>query len=310
MNPFPFTAIQRWPYLLGSTFLFLLLWATPFLAQIPGGKILFLSTREGNFDIFSMNTDGRNQTNLTHHPKMDFWISYDKVNAKIYFYSNRDGNPEIYATDRYGNHLTRITHHEGIDKNPQVSPDGQFLLFQSDRDHKMGELYLMHITNGSVQRLTTNTVNEDMASWSPDGRKIVFSKDVAKPADDQEATDGDYELFTIAPDGSAEKQLTQFPGFVSGPAWSPDGKRIAFYGRGEDGNLDLFVMKANGKGIQNITKDTMEEYSPSWSPDGRWLVYTGGDSHNYDIWAIRIDDRQRSRLTDQPKRDEMPIWIE
>ena len=198
---------------------------------------------------------------------------------------------------------------ETSNTNPQISPDGLTILFQSDWNRSSGEIYSLNIETNKTTRLTENEVNEDVAAWSPDGQTIVYSKDARDPKTKLEEEDGDYEIFTMNVDGTDEKQLTHFTGFVSGPCFSPDGKKIAVYGKGEDGYLDLFVMNANGKDIENITHDSIEQYSPSWSPDGKWLAYTGGDKSNYDIWIVNLKSGQRLRLTNDPKRDETPVWV-
>lgn len=275
----------------------------------PTGTIYFLSNRDGNFEVYSMDATGSEQKNLTNHPNLDYWVSYNQLNGLIYFYSNRHGNNDIYYMNKNSLNPRMKPNNEASNTNPQISPDGLTILFQSDWNRSSGEIYSMNIQTNETTRLTDNEVSEDVAAWSPDGKTIVYSKDARDPKNKQEEEDGDYEIFTMNADGTNEKQLTQFTGFVSGPCFSPDGTKIAVYGRGEDGYLDLFVMNANGSDIENITHDSLEQYSPSWSPDGKWLAYTGGDKSNYDIWIVHLKTGQRIRLTTEAKRDETPVWV-
>ena len=164
---------------------------------------------------------------------------------------------------------------------------------------------MMDIDGTNVRRLTDNKLYEEVPSWSPDGKRLAFTREVPLPGDTSGAAH--YDIFVVNTDGTGEVRLTTLEDFASGAAWSPDGKRIAFYGRREK-KMDIFTMDNDGKNIQNVTNDSTEDYSPSWSPDGQWIAYTSGSSKNYDVWAIRSDGTNRVRLTDHPKRDETPSW--
>lgn len=273
----------------------------------PQGNILFMSTRDGNWEILRMNMKGEILKNLTFTKVMDYWASLSPDGKKVYFYSDRKGNQDISVMDADGKNQKTLVAHPATDRLPNISPDGKKIVFVSDRDHEDGELYVMQSDGSNVIRLTHNEVSEDVAFWSPDGRQIIFSKDAIPPQD----TSGemDFEIFIMNADGTGEIQLTRQPGFCSGAVFSPDGKKVAFYGKSDEGNMDLFTMKPNGKQVKNITRDAIEDYSPSWSPDGKWLAYTSGDPSNYDVWILSLKTGEKRRLTDHPKRDETPFWI-
>ncbi len=275
-------------------------------ADMPDGKITFFSTRDGNFELYIMDAAGNNPTNLTKSDKTDYWASYSPTGATVYFYSKRDGNDEIYSMDANGDNLRNISKHEAKDRMPEISPDGKTILFLSDRDSPEGDIYIMNADGTGVRRLTTNSVDEDVARWTPDGKRIIYSMDAGHTG--SEESESNFEIFTVNADGTDEKKITDFPGFCTAPMFSPDGKRIAFYGRSKEGNLDIYTMKPDGSGIKNITQDTTEDYSPAWSPDGLWIAWTSGDSKNYDIWIIELKSGKRIRLTSHPKRDETPVW--
>jgi len=276
--------------------------------HLPEGKITFMSTRDGNFELYTMDASGNNLSNLTGNSFTDYWASYTPTGSSIFFYSKRDGNDEIYSMDANGNNQRNISRYPANDRLPELSPDGKTIVFLSDRDTEEGEIYTMNVDGSGISRLTTNAVSEDVARWSPDGKKIIYSMEDLHPTDNDVDVETNFELFSLSADGSDEKRLTQFPGFCAAPVFSPDGKHIAFYGRGKEGYLDIYTMKANGSGLKNITSDTLEDYSPAWSPDGRWIAYTSGDISNYDIWIIHLQSGKRSRLTSHIKRDETPVW--
>lgn len=85
--------------------------------------------------------------------------------------------------------------------------------------------------------------------------------------------DGDPEIFTVAPDGSALKQLTSNAAWDTEPAWSPDATRIAFSSN-RDGDDDVYVMAANGSSVVNISDSgTGRDVQPDWSPDGSKIAF-------------------------------------
>lgn len=85
------------------------------------GPIAFESDRDGNSEIYVMNADGTNQTNLTHNPAPDFEPVFSPDGTRIAFSSYRDGNPEIYVMRADGTNQTRLTN-SGYDVQPVFSP--------------------------------------------------------------------------------------------------------------------------------------------------------------------------------------------
>lgn len=279
---------------------------TTFNDAIPTGALSFLTTRDGNFEIYLMTIDGKNVTNLTNNKSLDFWSSWSQDGKYILFYSNRDGNNEIYRMDADGKNQVNISNHPSNDYLPCWSPDGNKILFTSDRDHKNREIYVMNNDGSNLVRLTNNDLFEEVPSWSKDGKRILFTRQLVEIADTVKTTNG--EIFVMDKDGKNEKRLTFKKGFDSGAKFSPDGKQIAFYGPTEDKNYELYIMNSDGTNLQNLTNDVLEDYSPDWSPDGKWIAYTSGTSNQYDVWVINLKTKAKLRLTNEPKRNETPVW--
>ena len=113
-------------------------------------KIVFRSKRDGNYEIYIMNSDGSNQTRLTNHIKGDFPHGFSSDGSKIIFNSARDGNDEIYVMDIDGRNQTRLTNNSVSDFNPQFSPSNSNILYTA---HKNGRnnIFIMN-SDGSNQR--------------------------------------------------------------------------------------------------------------------------------------------------------------
>jgi Tol biopolymer transport system component len=91
------------------------------------------------------------------------------------------------------------------------------------------------------------------------------------------------------------------------PAWSPDGRRIAYYSE-RAGAADLFVMNADGTGVEQLTKTPADEGGPAWSPDGRQIAFDTDRDRNFEIYVMNADGTGPRRLTSNPARDLSPAW--
>lgn len=112
--------------------------------------------------------------------------------------------------------------------------------------------------------------------WLFDGERLVFGS----------KRDGNWELYTMNPDGSHQTRLTDTPESEIFPSVSWDGKRIAFVGTTE-GNYDIFVMKADGTNRQRLTTDEKIDDWPSWTEADRQIIF---DSERQGKWDIFIMD--------------------
>jgi Tol biopolymer transport system component len=143
----------------------------------------------------------------------------------------------------------------------------------------------------------TRFVGNDAPSWSPDGKRIVFTS----------FRHGRGEIYVVNSDGSGQRRLTTNPAADDLAKWSPDGTRIAFVS-GRDGNLEIYVMNADGTGQTRLTTDPDEDFSPSWSPDGQRIVFRSNRDDNGEIYVMSADGTGQTRLTFNTASDHSPAW--
>lgn len=108
-------------------------------------------------------------------------------------------------------------------------------------------------------------------------------------------------------DGSDAKNLTENQGQNTYPAWSRDGKKIAFIST-RDGNSAIYVMDADGKNVKQLTNGERVDRAPAWSPDGKKIAFCRHLGNNWEIFVMEADGANQVNLTDDPARDADPAW--
>jgi TolB protein len=173
--------------------------------------------------------------------------------TRMAFMSNRDGNPEIYVMNVDGSNVRRVTNHPGGDASPTWSPSGNQLAFTSDRSGSP-QIYIASADGTNLRRLTTAESYADRPTWSPAPfNEIAFAA----------RTPGGFDIKVYDLETGQTKQLTFGEGTNESPAFSPNGRHIAFtttrFGRSE-----IATMGRDGSNVRQITRDG-NNWTPSWS---------------------------------------------
>ena len=264
-----------------------------------GAKIAFRADRDGDSEIYVMNADGSDQTNLTNdHEAAEYGPAWSPDGTKIAYARSATGNAEIYVMNADGTGQANLTNHAASDGAPAWSPDGRQIAFVTNRDGDY-EIFVMEADGSAQTQITSNSDKDYGPAWSPDGRQIAFVSD----------RDGDREIYTMKATGAGQRNLTDDnTGDDQSPSWSPDGKQIAFQ-TDRDGPRQVYVMDADGSDQTNLSNVTVVDYQPSWSPDGRKIAFTSFRDSVETIYVMNTDGSEATNLTEFTGwPDQEPSW--
>jgi TolB protein len=207
---------------------------------------------------------------------------------------------DIYVADLEGNMIKQLTSEPGYDAEATVSPNGDKIVFTSDRSGDM-ELYTMDIDGSNVHQVTHELGYDGGAFFSPDGKKLVFRSSRPKTDEDVKVYKDllaqglvmptNMEIYVCNVDGSDLKKITSLGKANWAPFYHPSGEKIIFSSNhtSERGfQFNLFMIDEDGSGLEQITFDPIFDAFPMFSFDGKKLIFASnrnnGGTHDTNLF--------------------------
>jgi TolB protein len=302
-----------------------------------GTKLAFSQEFPDGVNILVYDFEQKTTLEVTHNTSANMRPRWSPDGTKIAFWcSPPDGSVDIYTVNADGSDVTRLTSQDGWEIEPDWSPDGRRLAYTAYPGGK-ADIFVMNADGSSPTDVTNDPDADDyQPSWSSTG--IAFSSDRA----------GGRQVYVVQPDGRGRKQLTWGHSHLDGrwaqggriifsssrharseigavttfgyrpltrgawldsdPAWSADGKRLAFARSTRPGKGDIYVADANGKGQRNLTRGRGINWRPVWSPRANTIAFVRFESFGAQIWAMRPDGTGAHALTSTGSWNEHPSW--
>lgn len=205
----------------------------------------------------------------------------------------------IWVVHTAGGEARQFTAGAKRDGSPRWSPDGRWLAFTSERGEDKPQLAVIPAAGGESKLLTNLPLGAGVPTWSPDGTRIAFSAKTGTPPDPDPKKAKPYRritsmkyringqgftydqrrhVFVLEVEGGEPRQVTDGDWDDTQPAWSPDGRELAFISarheeREFDSTSDVWVVPADGGAARLLTESSGACGAPSWSPDGRQIAH-------------------------------------
>lgn len=257
-----------------------------------GTQIAYAGVGESNSDIIVMNADGSSPHDVTNTPRSSE-VEPSWTARGIYFRGDATGQEQLGLIRPDGTGLRMLTSGLFENSDPYASSDGKRIVFVSGRNSRS------EITIATPRfKAVTHGPHDSDPSWSRDHRFLAFvrARGVAK-----------QDIWVVRADGSGPRNLTRGRGVNWGPAWSPDGKSVAFV-RFESFGAQIWLMRSDGSAQRALTTAGALNDHPSWSPDGRSIVYSSERNGNYDLYIADVRTGKERRLTRDINYELSPAW--
>lgn len=219
-------------------------------------KIIYMSYANGLPRLYFLDMPTGQQTIIGDFEGLNSTPRFNAKGTKVAMTltQGHEGNPEVYEMDMGSRTLKRLTYHRGIDTSPSYSPEGDKIVFNSDRGGQPA-LYVMNSDGSNVTRLTYGDGRYYAPAWSPRGDLIAFVKELR----------GVFHIGVIDPQGGEERLLTDSY-MDDSPTWAPNGRVLVFSRQKNRSDVSrLFTIDLTGYNLRELPTPT-NATDPAWSP--------------------------------------------
>lgn len=259
------------------------------------GGIAFVANVNGNWDLFIMNGDGTDLTQLTDTPIDERTPAFSPDGERL-AYSTSDGAIWIMTLGERA--ATRLQLPGDRSGYPTWLSDGAGVVYTSYKvtpPTEDADFFVYSFQEQNQKMFLTQTGPQDYPAISPSGDRLAYVSSLATlvPGFGSTIT---QQLWVVSLLDGKPAQLLIGSTIEGQPAWSPDGEWIAF-ASDRKGSSDIWVVKPDGQGLEQITSAPAPESSPCWSPGGEEIAFVSNESDRMQLSVINVSSRKSRTLS-------------
>lgn len=255
---------------------------------ISSSRIAFSNNSTGYKEIYVVDYDGENLTQITNHKSISIVPKWSNDGKRIYYTTYKYGNPDIAYIDLDTLKIKLFSTFQGLNIPGNFSPDGSEFVVILSRG-KDPSLYTLDLVNKEVKKILEDFGVCSSPAFSPDGKEIAFISDRA----------GNPQLYIYSTETKKARKLTSFY-WADSPSWSYDGKFIAFSGRQtKDEKLNIFIIDPANSIIKRLTRNEGDNEDPTFSPDSRYIAFISTRNKQRQIFIMDRDGSRPHLLSDK-----------
>lgn len=259
-------------------------------------QIAFVSTTQGNKEIYIADFDGYNPRQFTNTGAITLFPAWSSDGRWLAYTDYRRGKPDLYIRNIKAQQGT-VTSFKGSSITPSWAP-GQFALAASLSHKGNPTLYLLTGKGKIIKRLTHHWGIDVSPSWSPDGKALAFVSDRS----------GSPQIYIRNMDDGKIRRLTFEGSYNTCPQWSPRGNFIAYSGMVRDQGIDIYLISLNGAPPIQLTRNAGNNESPTWSPDGSLIAFASTREGPSRIYVMNANGSNQRRLLALQGDQTSPSW--
>ncbi len=258
-------------------------------------QIAFTSNHTGNKEVYNVDTDGGNLTQLTRNGSINISPCWAPDNTRIALTSFKDGHPDLFTLDPKSRVFSPIIQ-GGMNITPVFSPDGDKIAFSKSFDGDP-EIVIYDLARKKQRRITFAPGVDTNPTFAPNGRELAFVSDRS----------GSPQIYVMDIDGTNVRRLTRVGNYNTSPDWSPRGDLIAYHSRREY-VFNIWLIRPDGSDEHPVTSEAGHNEDPTWARDGRHLAFISTRKGGKGLYVMDLSGRAIRPVLVHHGSCENPSW--